>query len=373
MFVSFNDGAQWQPLQQNLPMTSVRDIDVHRDDLVIATHGRGFWIMDNITALRQMNLAQAAHGAVLFKPATAIRERPAGFTGTPLPKDEPMAADPLLGADIDYALPADTTGVVTLTIFDAKNRKVQSYTSATKAVAPDAAKLAFAPEWVPPQQLLSAAPGMHRFVWDVHYSGAGNPQNPFAAGGVWAPPGNYAIELRAGGQTLRQALVLKPDPRVKLVPAAFQREFALTMDVQNASAQIAAALKEASGLLKALEDREAHETRLRPQIEQAMSDISALSDIPLPADTRPGRENPPLRTDSLQSLAADFGKLKQAVDGADADPGADSLAAYAALSKTLADTLHAWQQMKEKDLAALNAGFKTEGEGPLAAPIVARN
>jgi hypothetical protein len=284
-----------------------------------------------------------------------------------------MAANPPSGADIDYVLPADIKGPVTLTIFDAKSRKVQSYTSTTKAVAPDAAKLAFAPEWVPPQQLLSAAPGMHRFVWDLHYAGAGNPENPFEAAGIWAPPGNYTAELTADGQTLRQPLIVKPDPRIKLAPAAFQREFALAMNVQNASAQIAAALNEASDLLKALEDREARETRLRPQIEQAMSDISALSDIPLPANTRPGRENPPLRTDSLQSLAADFSKLKQAVDGADADPGADSLAAYATLSKTLADTLHAWRQLKEKDLAALNAGFKTEGESPLAAPIAARN
>ena len=105
MFMSLDDGAHWQPLQQNLPMTSVRDIDVHGDDLVIATHGRGFWIMDDASALRQMGTLHPDE-AVLFKPAAAIRVRPSTFTGTPMPKDEPLAANPPDGALIDYALPA---------------------------------------------------------------------------------------------------------------------------------------------------------------------------------------------------------------------------------------------------------------------------
>jgi photosystem II stability/assembly factor-like uncharacterized protein len=365
MFVSFDDGADWQSLQQNLPMTSVRDIDVHGDDVVIATHGRGFWIMDNVTALRQMNLVEAAHGAVLFKPTVAVRERPWGFTGTPLPKDEPMAANPPLGADIDYVLPVKVNGPVTLTIFDANNKKVQSYTSATKIVTPDAATLEFAPEWVPPRQILSLAPGMHRFVWNVHYPGAGNPENPFGPGGVWAPPGNYAVELSVDGQTLRQPLVIEPDPRVNVTPAALQREFALAMKVQKASAQISATLKDAGETLKALAARDAQETKLQPQIEQTMAAISALSDIPLPAKKHSDRESQSFRADSLQALAADCRKLKQSVDGADADPSTDSRAAYATLSKTLGDTLHAWQRLKQKDLAALNAGFKAEDEKPL--------
>ncbi|HTQ12701.1 MAG TPA: hypothetical protein VMH86_02405 [Rhizomicrobium sp.] len=362
MFVSFDDGANWQSLQQNLPMTSVRDIDVHGDDLVIATHGRGFWIMDNVTALRQMNLVEAAHGAVLIKPAIAVRERPSGFTGTPLPKDEPMAANPPFGADIDYVLPPAIKGPVTLTIFDAKNRKVKRITSAAKVVTPDAATLTFALEWVPPQRILSAAPGMHRFVWDIHYPGAGNPENPFESAGIWAPPGKYTIELSAGGQTLRQPLVVEPDPRVKIPPGAYEREFSLAMKVQDASTQISRALKEASGLLKTLGDREAQQTKLQPQIALAMSDISALSGLPLPAGKRLARQSPSARTDSLQSLADDFAKLKQAVDGADADPSADSRASYAALSKTLATTLETWKQLDKQILESLGARLKSEGE-----------
>ena len=366
MFVSFDDGADWQSLQQNLPITSVRDIDVHGDDLVIATHGRGFWIMDDVTALRQKDLVETAHGAVLFKPAVAIRERPSSFTGTPFPKDEPMASNPPFGADIDYVLPAATEGPVTLTIVDAKGAKVQSFTSTTKVVTPDPFTLEIAPEWVPPQRLLSANPGMHRFVWDIHYPGSENPERRRAMVGVWAPPGNYTVELTTDGQTLRQPLVVKPDPRVKVAPGAYEREFSLAMKVQAASAQVSAAGKEATQLLKALDERKARDAELRPQIERIEADVSSLSDVPLAASVRPGRENPSLRTDSLKSLAADFEKLKQAVDGADADPSADSLAAYAELSKTLSNTLKAWEQLKRTGLADLNAQLKAKGEKPVS-------
>jgi len=166
MFVSFDDGGHWQSLQQKLPMTSVRDIEVHGDDLVIATHGRGFWIMDNVTALRQMDaaLSSLVTGAALFKPADAIRLRPTGFTGTPMPKDEPMAANPPDGAAIDYVLPADGKGPVMLTIYNAEGKKFASFSSSDKPATPDAAKLTYAPEWAPPKPSLSAEPGMHRFV-----------------------------------------------------------------------------------------------------------------------------------------------------------------------------------------------------------------
>src|SRR5208337_1443117 len=105
VFVSFDDGAHWQPLQQDLPRTSVRDIEVHGDDLVIATHGRSFYIMDDIAPLREL-ATNASPEPRLFQPAIAYRVRPAQFTGTPMPKDEPMAPNPPDGAVIDYVLPA---------------------------------------------------------------------------------------------------------------------------------------------------------------------------------------------------------------------------------------------------------------------------
>ena len=136
VYVSFDDGARWQPLQQNLPRTSVRDLQVHVNDLVIATHGRSFWIMDDAAPLRA--LADDAGGATrLLPPATAYRVRPTGFSGTPMPKDEPMAPNPPAGAYIDYVLDGASAGPVTLTITDARGATVQTFSSDDKATPPD--------------------------------------------------------------------------------------------------------------------------------------------------------------------------------------------------------------------------------------------
>ena len=213
MFVSFDDGSQWQSLEQNLPMTSVRDIDVHGADLVIATHGRGFWIMDDVSALRQMG---SMHDEVaLFKPEAAIRLRPSGFTGTPSPKDEPLAANPPSGALIDYALPTTVAGPVTLTILDAQNRPVRRFSSTDKVPTPDPSKLEFASEWLPSPAIVSAAPGMHRFVWSLRYPNLTPASEPgLPKDGVWAPPGRYTVELNVGGRRYEQPLQVEPDPRV---------------------------------------------------------------------------------------------------------------------------------------------------------------
>jgi hypothetical protein len=213
---------------------------------------------------------------------------------------------------------------------------------------------------------LPVTPGMHRFMWDLHYpSGDGSSDNPFRASGVWAPPGSYAVALTVNGQTLRQPLTLRPDPRVKVAPAALQLEFDLARQVQKTSAQNDAALKEATALMKALAARAPHETKFRLPIIHAMSSIAALTDVPLV--TIPGRENPPAHTDSFRSLATDFEKLAAAIDNADADPSADAKASYATLSKMLAATLKQWQALKQGEIAALDKALAAAGEKALGA------
>ncbi len=364
MYVSFDDGAHWQSLQQNLPMTSVRDIDEHGDDLVIATHGRGFWIMDDVTALRQLEPTQT-DSAILFRPAVALRVRQPLFTGTPFPKDEPMAANPPNGAIFDYALPKAIKGPVTLTVFDAQNHKVRSFSSADKTAVPDPSKIPFAPEWVLPRTNLSAAPGMHRIVWDLHY-----PKPPAPDGaqseGIWAPPGRYIVELGVAGRSFKQPLLIKPDPRVKISEAALLREFVLARKVEVSSAQAGAASAEAIKLLQALESRMAQAKAMRNQIAALMAKVSDLSGIDPHSDPGhwPGR--PPRRTDSLRALSTDLAKLENAVDGADANPSADALQSYAKISRMLAIILHDWQQLKQRDLAQLNAGLTATGAKPIA-------
>ncbi|MDE2315553.1 MAG: hypothetical protein KGK06_04020, partial [Xanthomonadaceae bacterium] len=368
VYVSFDDGAQWQPLQQNLPVTSVRDIDVHGDDLVIATHGRGFWIMDDVTALRQLANVHA-DTATLFRPAVAWRVRPAGFTGTPFPKDEPMAANPPDGAIIDYLLPAGVHGPVTLTVRDAQGRVVRSYSSAEKFATPNPAKLDIAPEWVPVPVRLSTAPGMHRFVWNLRYPrpGAHKADQP-QKDGVWVPPGQYSVELDVDGRSLRQPLSVQPDPRVHLSSAAYQRQFVLARQVEDASVRAMAATASATAELRSLEAREAHaDAATRARIEAVAAKLADVSGVQAHPDPRNSMGAPPKRVDSLRALSMNLMKLEQAVDGADADPSADAQASYTLLSRTLGATLAEWQALRTGELATLDASLPEAGQRPVNA------
>src|SRR5581483_10269092 len=163
-----NDGDDWQPLRQNMPASSVRDLVVHENDVVVGTHGRSFWILDDITPLRQLTPEVAAADAHLFKPQMATRVRWNVNTDTPLPPDEPTGKNPPDGAIIHYRLGA-AAGPVTLDILDDAGKLVRRYSSADKPAAVDARSLTIAVEWARPPQVLSAAAGTHRFVWDLRY------------------------------------------------------------------------------------------------------------------------------------------------------------------------------------------------------------
>ena len=219
VFVSFNDGDEWQPLQLNLPNCSVRDLVVHENDLVIATHGRSFWILDNVTPLRQLSAEVVSAEAYLFRPGLAYRVRPSGFEGTPLPPEEPQGENPPDGAMIDYYLKSKLNGPVTLEVLDAAGKLVRRYSSSDKAPQIDPKQLDIVASWIRPSTPLSTEPGMHRFVWDLRYPGVpgGNPRfRMFGMGaGPWAPPGKYTVKLIVTGDSYCQPLTVNIDPRVK--------------------------------------------------------------------------------------------------------------------------------------------------------------
>jgi len=343
--VSFDDGDHWQSLQLNLPATSVRDLDVHGNDLVIATHGRAFWVIDDVTPLRQ------TPGALpfLYKPADAIRFRAQGFTGTPMPKDEPMAPNPLFGATIDYVLPsvaplptargegganAPGEGRVTLEVLDASGTLVRRYSSADPVPQPNLAKLNTAPEWFTTPPTLGTTPGMHRFVWSLRYAAVA-PGRRSAGEGVWAPPGNYKVVLTVDGKRLEQPLTIVPDPRVTLPASAYAEQFALAREVEVARAALAAALGEAEKLIDDLTKRNE-----AARLEQA----KRLSGVD-PA-TASMWWLAPASTTTLRFVSGELDKLAAAIDGADAAPSADARAAWAKL-KPMADTaLQAWKEFK---------------------------
>jgi photosystem II stability/assembly factor-like uncharacterized protein len=211
VFVSFNAGDQWQPLQLNLPPSSMRDLAIKDDDLIVATHGRGFWILDNITPLRQIESAAAAD-VVLFKPADAYLLPEPNEQGTPLPKDEPAADNAPWGAVIDYYLKTAPTGPVVLEIVDAGGATVRRFASNDSPPSRDPNTLAIQTVWAPNAGALPATPGMHRWVWDFRPP---PPQGSRPAPGPVpvVAPGSYTVKLTASGRTMTQPLTLKRDPR----------------------------------------------------------------------------------------------------------------------------------------------------------------
>ncbi|HXM76097.1 MAG TPA: glycoside hydrolase, partial [Thermoanaerobaculia bacterium] len=224
VYVSFDDGDEWQSLRLNLPATSVRDLVVHGDDVVVGTHGRSFWILDDITPLRQMAPEVAAADAYLYRPQTAIRVRRSQWPDTPLPPEEPAGKNPPDGAIIDYVLKGRSSQPVTLEIADASGRLVRRYSSADRPEAIDP-ELNVPTYWVRPTPILSAEPGMHRFVWDLHSPPpdvleheypisaipGDTPRHPL---GPAALPGAYTVRLSAFGRAWTAPLAVRMDPRV---------------------------------------------------------------------------------------------------------------------------------------------------------------
>ncbi|MDB6164097.1 MAG: hypothetical protein JWL98_1529, partial [Xanthomonadaceae bacterium] len=366
-YVSFTDGDHWQPLQMNLPSTSVRDIDVHGDDVVIATHGRGFWVLDDVSSLRQIAMETSHDSTRLFAPAVAIRVRPAGFTGTPLPKDEPTAVNPAFGARLDYRLAATPKQPVQLAIFNDAGQLVRRYSSADvpPAYEPDTAGIA--PEWFTAPSVLATTPGLHRFVWPLHYAAlpASSGGNAFADG-VLAPPGRYVVELTVDGTSFKQPLTVVADPRVHLAPSAFAQQFELARAVEAAQERLASAQVAASQLHDAIRAaRKSPATGTDDPLrtlDAKVVDIAGIVDV-----SNPGNAGllPPDNTHSFAFLAQALGKLANATDDADAAPSVDARNGYRTLVALLDPTLAQWQQLLASDLPAVNAGLRRAGRPEL--------
>ena len=231
VMVSFDDGDHWQPLQLNLPTVSVRDVVIHGDDLVIATFGRGFWILDDMAVLRQIDGKTAAGEAVLFRPADAVRLNPEVFFGTPIPKEEPQAKNPPDGAILDYYL--KTAGDVTLEILDAKGEVVRRFDS-KEADRKKPVPRAIADVWLGAPARLTGRAGMNRLVWNLRYAdpeGGGENEMGRPMAGPLVLPGTYTVRLNAGGKSYSQTLRVVMDPRSAASPAELQKQFELSMGI----------------------------------------------------------------------------------------------------------------------------------------------
>ena len=236
VYVSFNDGGRWQPLRLNMPATSIRDLVIKDNDLVIATHGRSFWILDDITSLRHLAKAKSNRQTVLFETGFAYRVRWNMNTDTPLPQEEPAGQNPPDGAIIDYYLKNDATSVISLEVYDAAGKLVRTYKSNDQPYPIPPVNIPL--YWIRPQEILSAAQGAHRFTWDMHTQPlnmppayaiaaifgqtAPNPTSP------WVMPGAYTVKLTVDGKSYAQPLVIKMDPRVKTSVVELKKQYDLS-------------------------------------------------------------------------------------------------------------------------------------------------
>lgn len=256
---SLDHGRHWSPLRLNMPATAIRDLVIKDDDLVVGTHGRSFWILDDITTLRQMDASTVNQASVLFEPAQAWRVRWNLWTDTPLPTDEPTGESAPDGAILNYWLGAAASGPVELEIIDAAGRTARRFSSEDDPVPPLEGQNV-PPWWIRPWQPLGASQGMNRFVWDLHYDPPvgmrqGYPisavpgRTPVEPRGPVAMPGDYTVRLTVDGATHVQTLTVKMDPRVETPMGALQEQFDLSMVITGAMAIREAAIQraEASG------------------------------------------------------------------------------------------------------------------------------
>ncbi len=247
VFVSRDDGLHWNSLRLNLPATSIRDLVVHGDDLVIATHGRSFWILDDVEPLREADPAAAGESAHLFRPQTALRWRASLNTDTPLPPDEPAGENPPEGALLDYWLKAPAKDV-RLEILDGAGKVVRSFDSQDHPAPVDPASLNVPAFWIQPPQPLSAAAGLHRFVWDLRLApppafhheptmAAIPGRTPMEPRGPLVLPGAYRVRLTVDGRAFVQPLDLRMDPRVRTSNAGLAAQYDLGRRLSEAMAR----------------------------------------------------------------------------------------------------------------------------------------
>jgi photosystem II stability/assembly factor-like uncharacterized protein len=375
VYVSFDDGDHWQSLKLNLPPSSIRDVVVHNDDVVLGTHGRSFWILDNITPLRQAG-AQAANAEVyVFKPQLTFRVRRNNNTDTPLPPEEPAGQNPPDGAMIDYWLKSPPSGPLVLQIYDASNRLVRRFSSGDRPEPINEKELNVPTYWVRPPRTLSTSAGMHRFVWDLHYPEPDVLEHEYPISAIYHDtpryplgaavlPGKYSITLSAdGGKSdieLNQLLEIRMDPRVKTSPDDLRRQFELDRKIADALHRDYQAVQQVRSLrsqLKGLTDR-------KPSSEIAKTIAALEAKAAALEGDEGGYGTRFLSTPEGRSLArlnAGFGAVLSALDSADAAPTTQQLAMVADLEKALGEQLTNWEQMKSKDVADLNAQLSKAG------------
>jgi photosystem II stability/assembly factor-like uncharacterized protein len=375
-FVSFDDGDQWQTLQQNLPTVSVRDMVVHGDDLVAATYGRAFWVLDDLSPLRQINDKIAKSKVHLFQPATAIRLRNDMNQDTPLPPEMPAGGNPPTGAIFDYYFQSAPAGDVAIAVYDQHGGLVRQLSSVPATVLPEE------PPPVPNYWVFHPTPlpknaGMNRYVWDLRYpapeaiqhtypisalyeSTHAEPQGPFVV------PGKYEVRLTVDGKTYSEPLVVEMDPRVKFTHAELDRQLDFALKIDALTTLSFNFQQTASQLRSQVKDRIAS----LEKNTQAQATVQALKDFEakagkLAGETQRGFGGGGKPKPSFAIMNSELAMLSETVNQADAAPTAAMQTAYRDYCGDLAKLSQQWSDLMKQDLPAVNTQLTQEHAQPL--------
>ena len=366
VFVSFNDGNSWQSLKQNLPTAWARDLLVHGDDLIVGTQGRAIWVLGDLALLRQLEPATAAEPFHLFAPAPTVRVRFDNNHDTPLTPETPVGQNPPEGAIIDYWLASASKGPVTLEIRDSSGAVIRRYSSADVPEQVPAERY-FQADWVKPQPTLSAAPGQHRWIWDlrrprpkaVEYSydiaavwGLDTPLDPR---GQLVEPGRYTAVLTVDGKSQQVPIDVVADPRVANADYHAAREFSESLYAPMELAWRGYAET------KAVRD-------------ELVKRIAQIHDPALLAEAKAVKaklEPPAAPNSGFGGESGTLASLETAVEASDSAPtAAIRQTAMETIAQVNADSA-AWQQVKSADLAQLNARLTAAGLRPIVVPAEA--
>jgi photosystem II stability/assembly factor-like uncharacterized protein len=364
VYASFDDGDHWQSLQLNLPLSSVRDLVIHGNDLIAATHGRSFWVLDDIAPLRQINGPLPA--VLLFKPSAAVRMTSDGFIGTPLPPEEPQASNPPRGAYIDFFFASRVEGEVRLEILDAGGKLVRRYSSADKTEPPPS-QAAIAPRWFQKPRTLSVEPGLHRFVWDLRYARTGNKsadeddeddEGNSAFLGPLVMPGTYTVKLVAQGGEFVQPLKISMDPRCAATRAELAEQFDLASRVFDDMIRAKKAFAAATALRTQLESihskLDSSHTTLGGPVAALSAEVNDLM-----TGGKSGLE------EGLRYTSMGLTSALGAVESADRTPPSQVRALYTQCLGPLKRELAKWKTLESDALPKLNQQLKDAGFPPV--------
>ncbi len=358
VYVSFDEGEHWQSLRLNMPATSIRDLVIKDDDLVIGTHGRSFWILDDITPLRQVTTNLTNAPAILYKPQQAIRVRWDMNSDTPLPQEEPGGQNPPDGAVINYYLSEKAQGEIALEIVDAAAKSIRRYSSYDKPYKVPPVNIPL--YWIRSQQMLSADAGSHRFLWDLHYNPLKDVDIAFPMQAIyqntppepsspWVLPGNYTAKLTVNGKTYTQSMTVKMDPRVQTSAADLQKQHTLSVTCYDGRQKATSFMAEVATARKQLSELIAKGGSTSESLKSLEEQIAGFEGVATRGRGRGGAQ----QGQNFGMIVSSFAGLFAILHETDMPPTSQTISAVKETNDQLSDLASKWNVLKTKIAAVI--------------------